>query len=117
VRVEVRVVGGYIPGMDVSPTLPTDGMGESSAPLCRVRIWTAPPSAGFAWLVDEWDVGEADDVLAVIAWAESKVAEGGCFEVFVREAVPMHRARFTRLFGRAPEGPGATETVYFSEAR
>ena len=76
-------------------------------------MWSPPPAAGFAWLLDEWDL-EASDVTEVIRWAERE-ATGSPFEVFARwQETPADQARFIRLLGQAPDDGGATETVLFS---
>lgn len=46
-------------------------------------MWTPPPAARFAWIVDEWEVTDAEHVTDVVDWA-AETAQGNPFEVFLR---------------------------------
>lgn len=79
-----------------------------------VRLWAPPAVVRTAWFVDEWQVSEAPDVLAVIEWARGQVVARGSFEVFVEhldhairsdhEIVPV--TRHIRVYGAPAENDG-----------
>lgn len=109
--------------MDITPAGSDESIGEDGRPAeYRIRVWTAPSAAKFSWMVDEWDVYDAEDVLEAIGWAQREAA-GRPVEVFLKwsergisrsgetDIVP----RMTRVFGSPGEETSTTETVYFYE--
>lgn len=74
-------------------------------PVFRVRLWAPPQEEGNAWLVDDWELTEAD-LDEVIAWAQEH-AQGYPYELFVRAGSPD----FYRLRGRPADGGGSQETI------
>lgn len=107
--------------MDIKPVGPGEFIGEyPHPPEYRVRVWTPSEDSRLSWMVDEWDIGEAPSVSAVIDWANSEGA-GRPIEVFVKwfdravssngelETVP----RMTRVFGAPGDTELTTETIYF----
>jgi hypothetical protein len=104
--------------MRVVPVADADVVGVASEPVYRVRVWTPGGRPGAAWMVDEYDVHEADDVLSVLSWARSK-SHDGSFEVLV-PCPERARARdghwedvktFVRVFGQPADEGGTTEVV------
>jgi len=87
-----------------------------------VRVWTPPPADRYSWLVDEWRVSDAPDVLAVIDWAREKTPTGGTCEVLVestdhaqgRDAVAVEVKRHLRVYGGPADDGGVTERIVFT---
>jgi len=100
---------------------PNDSVGGGDlSPIYRVRFWFPPPAVNFAWLVDEWDVGDAGEVTEVIAWATSK-AGGNPFEVFLRwedhhtskDGQVEPYSRYALIYGKPAVDDVTTETIFF----
>ena len=97
--------------------------GGDSPPEYRVRIWTPPPAAHFAWFVDEWDVTDAEQVTDVIKWG-AEVADGNPFEVFLRwedrhftrDGRPEPYPRYALIYGR-PADEATTIEIIYSESQ
>ncbi len=93
--------------------------GDDSAPMYRVRFWTPPPAPDFAWLVDEWDVTDAEQVTDVIKWG-IEAANGNPFEVFLRwedhhftrDGRPEPYSRYALIYGRPADETTTIEVVY-----
>ena len=74
-------------------------------------------------MVDEWDVRDAPNVVAVIDWAESE-AKGRPIEVFVtwsersfpRRGGTEDMPRMTRIYGAPGDENTTTETILFTPA-
>ena len=107
--------------MDIQPIGPDSAIGEYDRPAeYRVRIWTRPAAEGYSWMVDEWDVRDAPNVVSAIDWAESEAA-GRPIEVFVKwseHTVPRHGGlqtvpRMTRVFGTPGDDNPTTEKIDF----
>lgn len=101
-----------------------DPVGDpDTGPTYRVRIWAPPPSAGWAWLMDEWDIFEARDVTDVISWAVETAGSGHC-EVFVQwqdhhtdhQGKVVGYPRYTLVFGAPPDGVRAARVSVDMEA-
>jgi hypothetical protein len=57
------------------------------------------------WASDEWELTEADDVAAVMSWAESN-SDGRQFVIYV-SAVTQQGVGLVRLFGLDPSAQPA----------
>src|SRR6478736_9077746 len=110
--------------MDIEPVGPDAAIGEDDrAAEYRVRIWTRPAAEGYSWMVDEWDVRDAPNVVAVIDWAESE-AKGRPIEIFVtwsersfpRRGGTEDMPRMTRIYGAPGDENTTTETILFTPA-
>ena len=111
--------------MDIRPVGSEAAIGESDGPTeYRVRIWSPATIEGYSWMVDEWDVRDAPDVVAAIGWAEAKAA-GRPVEIFVkwmeralpRDGGPEDVPRMTRVYGTPGDNNPTTETIVFETGR
>lgn len=81
-----------------------------SRPTYRVRIWAPPPTPSHTWALDEYEVSDAPDVLAVIKWAENE-SKGNPVEVFLKwfdtgitsNYDTISIPQMTRVYGDAPK--------------
>ena len=108
-----------------TPITPGDAVGVSDdCVVYRVRAWTPPPAPGFAWMVDEWDVYDAPNIISLLEWTTAHTSNGQ-FEIFVhwtdhaetRDGTWSPRKRYTRVYGEPADDGGTSETVSFTEAQ
>jgi hypothetical protein len=71
-------------------------------PCYRIDFWEQP-APGYAWNSDVWIVEEAEDVMAVIDWAEAH-SEGRRFQLLVRDRFATDNS-YLLLAGDNPNSP------------
>ena len=83
--------------MDIRPVDPRDTETEVMSPAYRVYFWERPSEPGVGVSSYEYEVTGADDVQAVIAWAELEAGPRHTFGVYV-----VVERSLIRLLGRDP---------------
>ena len=80
---------------------PRDQSWEINRPSYRVCFWHRQGTTDDSmWASDEWELTEADDVAAVMSWAESN-SGGRQFVIYV-SALTQEGVGLVRLFGQSP---------------
>jgi hypothetical protein len=86
---------------------PRDESWGIDRPSYRVYFWHPQGTTEDSmWASDEWELTDADDVAAVMSWAESN-SDGRQFVIYVT-ALTQEGVGLVRLFGLDPSAQPAT---------